>query len=315
MKNFKVLVLEGGFNEEHEISLSTGKEVKKSLSNLGIEYSSLMVNPKTFKKDISQFNKEFVCFNSLHGPFGEDGKIQKILDQMKYRYTHSNSLSSYIGFNKDLTKKEIESTPINYPKYLKVNSKDLNENLLSGLLSKMGPYIIKPNSSGSSFGIKVFKNHKDIDFFLNDIENNIKIYENHNSILVEEYLDGRELTVAVIEINDLSIPVEVTEIISENIQYFDYNSKYIPGSSKHILPANLNKILYDKCKNFAKIAHDKVKCRGVSRSDFILVNQDIFFLEINTQPGLTPVSLVPEQLKYIDISFDDLVLNILNCSE
>ena len=98
-----------------------------------------------------------------------------------------------------------------------------------------------------------------------------------------------------------------------NNHYFDYNSKYTPGSSKHILPANLKNNLYEECKNIAKIAHDTIKCRGVSRSDFILTNDKIYFLEINTQPGLTPISLVPEQLKYQKISFNDLILNILEC--
>ena len=313
VKNLKVLVLEGGFNEEHEISLSTGKEIKKSLSNLGIEYNSLIINPKTFKKDISLFNEKYVCFNALHGTFGEDGKIQKILDQMNIRYTHSSSLSSYTGFNKDLTKKAIEKTIITSPKYLKINSKDLNKKTLQMFLDKMGEYIIKPNSSGSSFGIKIFKNLEDINFFIDNIEKNIKIYENHNILIVEKYLRGRELTVAVIEKDGLSIPVEVTEIVSGNDKYFDYNSKYILGASKHYLPANIEKKLYEKCKNFAKIVHDKINCRGISRSDFILVNKEIFFLEINTQPGLTPISLVPEQLKYKKISFDDLILSILNC--
>ena len=314
MKNLKILVLEGGFNEEHDVSLSTGKEVKKSLSNLGIEFSSLIVNPKTFKKDINSFDKNYICFNALHGSFGEDGSIQSILDKLAFKYTHSDSQSSYIGFNKDLTKKELEKTSIVFPRYVSLNFQDLNEYKLKELLINMGEFIIKPNCSGSSFGIQIFKNQKDIDIFVRDFNNNSKIYENHKNILVEEFLKGRELTVSVIEKNGEALSIEVTEIISYNDKYFDYNSKYTPGASKHILPADLKNDLYNKCKKFAKIAHDKIKCRGVSRSDFILVNEEIFFLEINTQPGLTSVSLVPEQLEYQNISFDNLILEIIKCS-
>lgn len=314
MRNLKVLVLEGGFNEEHEVSLSTGKEVKKSLINLGIEYDSLIVKPKNFTNDIKNFDKNYICFNALHGPFGEDGTIQQILDELGFKYTHSDSKSSYIGFDKDLTKKKLTETSILYPKYYNLNFQDLNEHKLNELLLKFGQFIIKPNCSGSSFGIKIFRNQNDINIFVKDFENKIKIYENHNNILVEEFLNGRELTVSVIEKNGLSVPIEVTEIISYNDNYFDYKSKYVPGASKHILPADLKKSLYDECKKNAKIAHDKIKCRGISRSDFILVKEDIFFLEINTQPGLTQVSLLPEQVKYQNISFDNLIFNIIKCS-
>ena len=105
--------------------------------------------------------------------------------------------------------------------------------------------------------------------------------------------------------------MEVTEVISYNKKFFDYQSKYTPGLSKHILPANLNKNIYNKCKDYAKYIHDKLQCSGVSRTDFILVGEKIFFLEINTQPGLTPLSLVPEQLAYQDISFDEFILNMI----
>ena len=308
-----ILVLEGGFNEEHEVSLATSQEVKKSLHNLEIKYESLIVNPDSFNKDIDKFDNNNICFNALHGSFGEDGQIQKILDKKSFKYTHSNSESSFLGFNKSLTKNEIEDINISYPKYMNLNFKDLNESSLKNFMSNFGEFIIKPNSSGSSFGVKVLKNDKDIDFFLNNLRTKNEIYKNHSNLILEEYLKGRELTVAVIEKDGQSIPIEVTEIIFDNDKYFDYDSKYTPGASTHILPANLNEFHYKTCKNIAKIVHDKIKCRGLSRSDFILSNNQIFFLEINTQPGLTPVSLLPEQLKYQNISFNDLILNTISC--
>ena len=314
MKKRKVLVLEGGYNEEHEISLASGREVKKSLSELNIEFQSLVVDPKNFKKQINNFDNSFICFNALHGTFGEDGSIQKILDISNFNYTHSNAISSYLGFNKDLTKEEIKKNKIIYPDHNIINIEDINEKNLNKVLIRRGQFIIKPNSSGSSFGIKVFKNENDIYNFISDLNRNIKVYKEHNKFLLEEFIDGRELTVAVVEKNKKSFPVQVTEIISYNNNFFDYNSKYTPGVSKHILPANIEKKLYDTCMNQAKIIHDKIGCRGLSRSDFILSNNVIYFLEINTQPGLTAVSLVPEQLKYQGISFNDLILNILDCS-
>ena len=314
MQNYKVLLLEGGYNEEHQVSISTGKEVKKSLRNLNIAFTSLIVNPKTFKEDLDSYDNSHICFNALHGSFGEDGSIQKILNEKNFKYTHSNAKTSYIGFNKDLTKKELHKTSLFHPKYLNLNFCDLNKNNLIGILNEMGEFIIKPNCSGSSFGIKIFKNLEDINNFVNDLVNNLKIYQNHNNIIVEEYLNGRELTVGVVEKNRESYSLEVTEIIASNNNYFDYISKYTPGAAKHFLPANLKKTIYQDCKNFAKIAHDVLNCRGVSRTDFILVDEKIFFLEINTQPGLTPISLVPEQLKFQNISFDDLILDILECA-
>ena len=313
MEKFKILLLEGGFNEEHEVSLSTGKEVKKALINLNIEFKNLIVNPNTFEEDIKKFSKEYICFNALHGTFGEDGKIQKILDLLEYRYTHSSERASSIGFNKRLTKDKIQDTDIVLLDSIEINYDNLNLKKLLDFLSTFGMFIIKPVSSGSSFGIKVFKDFNDIYSFINNFETIKNEYKNHNKLLVEKYIKGRELTVAVIEKNKKSVPLEVTEI-SFNKDFFDYNSKYIPGNAKHILPANIPDSIYNKCKNFSKTVHDVIKCRGVSRSDFIYDGKQIFFLEINTQPGLTPISLVPEQLQYQNISFDELILDIINCS-
>ena len=133
--------------------------------------------------------------------------------------------------------------------------------------------------------------------------------------MAEPYIEGKELTVTVIEDNKISKAVEVTEIYSNNL-FFDYQAKYSKGFAKHILPAKIPKDIYDKCLSFSKIAHDTIGCRGISRSDFIYdqKSNNIFFLEINTQPGLTSVSLVPEQLKYHNISFHDLINKLLFAS-
>ena len=131
--------------------------------------------------------------------------------------------------------------------------------------------------------------------------------------MLEKYIQGRELTVAVIEKNKKSVSVEVTEIIS-NMEFFNYKAKYSPNIATHILPAKIPIAAYETCKTYAKIAHDTINCRGLSRSDFIYYNDKIYFIEINTQPGLTSLSLVPEQLKFKKTSFDQMIKNLIECS-
>lgn len=313
IENIKILILEGGFNEEHEISINTSTQVKKSLTRLNIEFETIIVNPSTFENQLNNFDNDYLCFNALHGPFGEDGGIQKILDNYSFKYTHSSAESSAVGFNKILTKKAIQDTLIPTPEHIVIDYKDIKKEILYDSLMQFGSIIVKPVSSGSSFGIQIMKDKNAINNFINKINFNSNIYINHNELLIEKYIEGRELTVACIDRDSNSNAIEVTEIISNN-EYFDYESKYTPGFSKHILPAQIPKNIYNDCKNFAKIAHDKILCQGVSRSDFIYTNNEIFFLEINTQPGLTPISLVPEQLDYQNISFDELIYNVIICA-
>ena len=187
--------------------------------------------------------------------------------------------------------------------------------MLEKIFKKNGPFILKPVSSGSSYGVQLIRSQEDIKlFFDNDlIQNNL--YKNHQNLMIEPYIEGKELTVAVIEENGKSKAIEVTEIVSNNL-FFDYEAKYIKGFSKHILPANIPNQAYKQCLENAKTVHDKLNCRGVSRSDFLYdeINKKIYFLEINTQPGLTPISLVPEQLNYNNIDFTTLIDKILKAS-
>ena len=172
---------------------------------------------------------------------------------------------------------------------------------------------MKPVSSGSSYGVRVFNSINDIDKFFLNFENEMNVYQNHKKLMIEKYIKGRELTVTVFENNKVSEAVEVTEIVSSN-SFFDYKAKYTKGLSKHILPARLPEKIYQQCLYFAKIVHDTLGCRGISRSDFLYDEQQVYFLEINTQPGLTPISLVPEQLSYKNISFDMLIRRIIQSS-
>ena len=309
----KVLILEGGFNEEHEISLSTASEVKKSLKSLGYYYDSLLVEPHTFSKQIRNYNTFDIFFNSLHGPFGEDGSIQLILEKNKLKYTHSGPKSSKIAFDKNLTKLTMIGTEVIFPISEVINKDQLNEDLFLNFYKEHGSFVLKPVSSGSSFGVRIFNDIGDIEKFFINSKNEKKLYQKHTNLMMEVFINGRELTVGVIEENGISKSIEVTEIITKN-NFFDYKAKYSKGLSQHILPAKIDKEIYNECLRLAKIVHDKLECKGLSRSDFIYdSDKDIlFFLEINTQPGLTPISLVPEQLNFNKINFDSLIKKLID---
>jgi len=308
----KVLVLEGGYNEEHEISLRTAKEIKKILKKLHIDFKSLLVNPETFNKDIKNFSNNYICLNALHGPFGEDGKIQKILKKNNFKMTHSGILSSKNCFNKIKSKEIIRKLNIPTPNYIEVKTKDLNIPLLKDIKKKLNKFVLKPNKSGSSFGIQIVKNDKQFRDFLNQFEDYKKIINNHETLIFEKYIYGKELTVSVLNQKNKIFSLDVTEIITNN-KYFDYKAKYTKGFAKHILPAKISKKNYKKCLKYALQAHHALKCNSLSRSDFLysVIENKIYYLETNTQPGLTKLSLVPEQAKFNNISFEKIILELL----
>jgi len=309
-----ILILTGGYNEEHEVSLSTASEVKKSIKKLNYDSQSLVVNPQSFHYEIKKYNAD-ICFNALHGSFGEDGEIQQILLDNNIRFTHSGVKASKLAFDKDLTKKTIEKTKVNYLKSILFNKSKINIDIFKSLFEQFGSFVLKPVASGSSYGVQVIQSMQDIkSFFFNNFEKK-NLYKNHNLLMIEPYINGKELTVAVIEEKGIAKPIEVTEVISKNL-FFDYEAKYSKGASKHLLPAEIPKKIYQECLENAKIVHDSLGCRGVSRSDFLYDEKknNLFFLEINTQPGLTSVSLVPEQLIYNKIDFTTLIKNLLDSS-
>ena len=311
MSNKKILILEGGNNEEHDVSLVTSREIQKILNQNKLKFKTLRVNPKNFHKKIINY-KNFVCINALHGPFGEDGQIQKILKKNKIPFSHSNIKSSNLCFNKSASKKEIIKNKLMSPKYYLLNINDLNEKKLITIKSKLKKFVIKPNRSGSSFGIKIIKNQKEFDILISNLEKFKKELNNHKEILIEEYISGKELTVSTIKLDKKIHALAVTEIKSKN-NFFDYKAKYSKGYAKHILPAKLNKINYAKCLKFATKAHKLLGCNSLARTDFIFDTKKnkIFFLETNTQPGLTPISLLPEQANYKGLPFSEIIFILI----
>ncbi len=311
MSNKKILILEGGNNEEHDVSLATSREIQKILIQNKLKFKMLRVNPKNFHKKIINY-KNFVCINALHGPFGEDGQIQKILKKNKIPFSHSNIKSSNLCFNKSASKKEILKNKLMSPKYYLLNINELNEKKLITIKNKLNKFVIKPNRSGSSFGIKIIKNQKEFDILISNLEEFKKELNNHKEILIEEYISGRELTVSTIKIDKKIHALAVTEIKSKN-NFFDYKAKYSKGYAKHILPAKINKINYAKCLEFATKAHKLLGCNSIARTDFIFDTKKnkIFFLETNTQPGLTPISLLPEQANYKCLHFSEIIFILI----
>ena len=311
MNDKKILILEGGHNEEHEVSLSTSKEIQKVLKKNKIYFKKINVNPKNFEKKISKY-KKYIVFNALHGPFGEDGKIQKILEKNKILFTHSSANSSKVCFDKVAAKKIVMKNKLHTPNYYSLKIEKLNKKELIKIKKIFKKIVIKPNSSGSSYGIKIIKTQKDFDKFLENINVFKRSFQAQTNILIEEYISGKELTVSTVKSSNKLMALGVTEIKTKNI-FFDYQAKYSHGLSEHILPANLNKKNYKKCLQIAKICHKILGCNSIARTDFIYnkTNNKIYFLETNTQPGLTKISLLPEQANYQKISFNEIVLNIL----
>tara|TARA_B100000686_G_C16714985_1_gene931436 strand:- start:50 stop:1054 length:1005 start_codon:yes stop_codon:yes gene_type:complete len=314
-KKEKILILQGGKNEEHEISLKTAMEAYKALLKLGYNAELFNVNPKTFKEKIKNIKTDY-CFNALHGPFGEDGQIQNILFDQNIPFTHSGISASAKAFDKQKTKICLNKTDLNLLESQVISKKNINNEFFEELLSKFKSFVIKPLSSGSSYGVLIIKSKSDINKILKNNKVRDVLYKKHKKLIVEPYIEGRELTVSVIEKNNGSEPVEVTEILTKK-KFFDYKAKYTKGFSKHVIPANLEKNIYEDCLIHAKIAHDVIGCNGATRSDFIFdeKNKKIYFLEINTQPGLTPISLVPEQLNYKGIGFLELIKLLINLAE
>ncbi len=312
MNRKNILILEGGYNEEHEVSLSTSKEVKKVLKNNNIYFKSLIVNPKTFITKIQKY-KNYLCFNALHGPFGEDGTIQKILKKNNIKYTHSNIKSSDLCFNKIKAKRIINKNKILTPKYIAVKKEDLTADILIKIKKKFKKFVIKPNKSGSSFGIKIIKNNKDLANLIKKIKLFKAELKIHKTILIEEFISGKELTVSTLKFTNKINALAVTEI-KPKTYFFDYKAKYSKGYSKHILPAKINKFNYKNCLKIATKAHKLLGCKSVARTDFLLDTKKnkIYFLETNTQPGLTSISLLPEQAKYKKITFNKIILEIIN---
>jgi D-alanine-D-alanine ligase len=297
MSKKHVAVLHGGFSSERPVSLSSGAACADALEQVGYRVTRVDVG-----RDVASVLSDLkpdVAFNALHGPFGEDGTIQGILEYLSIPYTHSGVLASALAMNKKQAKIVAKAAGIPI-----AQSKVMNRRDIGGKHPMEPPYVIKPVSEGSSFGVVIVREGQTAppqavgssEWRYGDI------------VMVERYVHGRELTCAVMG----DVALGVCEIVPTGHAFYDYDSKYVPGGSKHVCPAKISLNIYQKIQTLALKAHQAIGCRGVSRSDFRYddrhsENGEVVWLEVNTQPGMTPTSLVPEIAAEAGHSFGELL--------
>ena len=295
MRNL-IVVLMGGLSGERKISFLTGKACSEALKKRG--YKVVDLDVKGFFVDELKKLKPKVVFNALHGKYGEDGFIQTILESLTIPYTHSGVYASSLAMDKELSRLIFKKKKLRVPKYF-MFQKDIKENINKKLKNKRirFPIVIKPINEGSSLGVYICDNKMQFR------RNYKKLTENYNKIIVEEYIPGREIQVAVMGKKALG----AIELIPKR-KFYDYTAKYSSkAKTRHIMPASLSTQKYKEVLALAKKAHHALGCRGITRSDFRFFKNNFYLLEINTQPGMTKLSLVPEIAKYCGIKFEELV--------
>ena len=294
----RILVLCGGISKERLISLDTGNQVAKELKKN--KYRVITSEPDhTLLKNIKLFKPDII-FNALHGQFGEDGYIQTILETQKIPYTHSGVVASSIAMDKEISKKIFIKNKILTPKYIKFDYKKNKTNIIKIIEKKLKfPVVIKPINEGSSVHVHIC-NKK-------NILKKLKILSIYSQILIEEFIAGREIQVAIMGAKTLG-----TIELKPKRKFYDYEAKYnLNAKTEHIIPVSLSKKDFKKITTITRKAHQLIGCKGVTRSDFKLYKGKFYLLEINTQPGMTKLSLVPEIANYIGISFIELIEWIL----
>ncbi len=294
----KILIISGGISKERIISLDTGRQVSKELKKNG--YLTKIVEPDhKLIESINSF-KPKIIFNALHGQFGEDGYIQTILETTGIPYTHSGVISSAIAMDKILSKKIFIKNKILTPKFIEYSFLENKKQIINKIEKKLKfPVVVKPINEGSS--VNVFICTK-----LN-VFKNLKSLKSYKRIIIEEFISGREIQAAILNFKKLGA-IE----LKPNRKFYDYQAKYNPkAKTKHLIPVDLTKKQYSNLMNIALKAHKLIGCSGVTRSDFKFKNGKFYLLEINTQPGMTNLSLVPEIAAYKGISFIKLLELIL----
>ena len=285
-----VAVLMGGWSAEREVSLVSGAAVANALSNAGFRVTSIDVQRDTGSLLTRLYPKPDVVFNALHGRYGEDGCVQGLLNILAVPYTYSGVLASAIAMDKPMAKRLMREVGINVADHQIMT----REEMASGGVME-APFVIKPLNEGSSVGVHIVHEYDSFDPTVAD-------WRYGETVMVETYIAGRELTVAVLGDRGLA----VTEIDTKR-RFYDYEAKYSQGGSWHQVPADLPEDVYDEALRISLLAHETIGCRGVSRVDLRYDGKDLYMLEVNTQPGMTPTSLVPEQAAYMNISFEDLI--------
>jgi len=312
-KKFKIAVLAGGPSFEHEVSLSTARGVMKNLNPQKYQ-ARLIIIDKRGKWPIEplKIKKQFdLCFIAMHGEYGEDGTIQGLLEAYQIPYTCSGVLASSLGMDKWMAQKLFALEEFNVPETYFINHRTpLKE--INKIIKKLKlPIVIKPRHVGSSVGVSIVKSEKSL---ASAIKQAFKFDE---EIMFQKYIKGREVTCGVLDRGTLESAFSLipAEIIPQKDAFFDYRAKYTPGASLEITPPKLPQKIIKEIQKQALLAHKIIDCSGMSRTDFIFDNKKLWVLEINTIPGLTPTSLVPQEAQALDISYSQMLDIIIEAAK
>lgn len=300
-KHKKIAVLLGGWSSERAISLKTGNAILGALKRCGLHAQGLDVG-RDFSSKLSKKTMD-IAYIALHGAGGEDGAIQSLLELAGIPYTGSGVLASALAMDKHYSKQMFRAAGVPTPASLCVSLDEITEKQVRNLKNIKYPVVVKPVRQGSAIGVHCVHNKQKLCDALDDV----KQYENR--ALVEQYIKGTELTVGIV--GEHVLPV--IEIVPAN-EFYDFESKYTQGKSKHIIPARVSKKMQRIAQDVAQRAHNALGCRAVSRVDLIADEQSVWVLEVNTIPGMTETSLLPDAARAAGISFDELVLLILDAS-
>jgi len=305
MKYKKILLVQGGISSEREISLRSGKACIKALKQL--KHKVIIFDPakENFSKIKKYKTKVDLIFNALHGRDGEDGVAQSYFEYFKIPYTHSGITASMNAMDKIISKKIFKKNNLLTPNYISLNSVNFKKRLKEKILKKLNfnyPMIVKPSNEGSSVGVEICKNFNQLKISVN------KLIKNYKTLIIENYISGKEIQVAVINGKSLGA-IE----LQPRRKFYDYKAKYSKSAlTKHVMPANLSKKKYNEVLKLGNKAHQVLNCKGITRSDFKFINNKFYLLEINTQPGMTNLSLVPEISKHVNINFKSLIKKIID---
>ena len=296
--NGHVAVLMGGWSKEREVSLVSGAAVATALKDTGFQVTEIDVHQDAAALLTQLYPIPDKVFNALHGRFGEDGCVQGFLNILGVPYTHSGVLASALAMDKPMSKRVFKEVGITVADHQILTREQLSQTVFG---SK--PHVIKPLNEGSSVGVNIIYEGE-------RYTPTEKEWPFGSHVMAEQYIPGRELTVAVMGERALG----VTEIKTGHL-FYDYDAKYSDGGSIHQVPAQLPQDIYDEAMRISVLAHKTLGCRGISRADMRYDGKDLYLLEVNTQPGMTPTSLVPEQASYANISFENLVVWLVEHAE
>jgi D-alanine-D-alanine ligase len=301
LKSTRIAVFLGGVSSEREISLKSGEAVYNALKGLGLDVVKVDIKT-TAKFEINRLldlERVDLVFIALHGEFGEDGKLQKILEELNMPYTGSDSVVSKLAMDKTAAKKMFANAGLDVPESLLIS--DYNQNSQKEIETKIGfPLMVKPSCCGSSIGLSLVRENSDLD----EAVNLAKKFD--NSVIIEKFIKGRELTVGILD----NVGLPPIEIVTDE-PFFNYEAKYKSQGTRYIVPAELDPQFLKKLKDCGVRAHTSLGCNSFSRVDMILSDNNIFILEVNTIPGLTERSLLPKAARCVGIDFPELCIRII----